>query len=404
MRTAYLDAFSGLSGDMMVGALLDCGADFAELERAVASIPITGYRLSHRRRVLSGISAVKFEVEVIERQPERRFGEIRAMIESAAALDEPARNRAIAIFQALADAEAKIHDTTADEVHFHEVGAVDSIIDIVGAAWGLGQLEVGDVIVSPLPAGSGFTRSQHGIIPVPAPATAELLAGFPVRIGDGAAEMVTPTGAAVLKAIARPGALPLTFEIEKIGYGAGSRTLADRPNVLRLMLGREHSAFESDEMLEIAANIDDLNPQIYDHVMERLFGAGARDVTITPTLMKKGRPAVTLGVIAEAADRDKLARIIFDETSTIGLRFHPISRLKLHREIKEVETRFGKIRVKVSGAEPPPHPHPHAYHHSHQQVTISPEYDDCRHAAITHGVALRIVMEEARAAAQAKFG
>ena len=404
MRTAYLDAFSGLSGDMMVGALLDCGADFAELERAVASIPITGYRLSHRRRVLSGISAVKFEVEVIERQPERRFGEIRAMIESAAALDEPARNRAIAIFQALADAEAKIHDTTADEVHFHEVGAVDSIIDIVGAAWGLGQLEVGDVIVSPLPAGSGFTRSQHGIIPVPAPATAELLAGFPVRIGDGAAEMVTPTGAAVLKAIARPGALPLTFEIEKIGYGAGSRTLADRPNVLRLMLGREHSAFESDEMLEIAANIDDLNTQIYDHVMERLFGAGARDVTITPTLMKKGRPAVTLGVIAEAADRDKLARIIFDETSTIGLRFHPISRLKLHREIKEVETRFGKIRVKVSGAEPPPHPHPHAYHHSHQQVTISPEYDDCRHAAITHGVALRIVMEEARAAAQAKFG
>ncbi|HVA82155.1 MAG TPA: nickel pincer cofactor biosynthesis protein LarC [Candidatus Binataceae bacterium] len=403
MRTAYLDAFSGLSGDMIGGALLDCGADFAELERAVASIPITGYRLSHRRRVLSGISAVKFEVEVVEPQPERHFGEIRAMIESAAALAEPARNRAIAIFQALADAEAKIHNTTPDEVHFHEVGAVDSIIDIVAAAWGFEQLEVGDVIVSPLPGGSGFARSQHGIIPVPAPATAELLAGFPVRIGDGAAEMVTPTGAAILKALARPAALPLAFEIEKIGYGAGARTLADRPNVLRVMLGREHSAFESDAMVEIAANIDDLNPQIYDHVMERLFGAGARDVTITPTLMKKGRPAVTLGVIAEAADRDKLARIIFDETSTIGLRFHPISRLKLHREIKEVETRFGKIRVKISGAEPP-HPHPHAYHHSHQQVTISPEYDDCRHAAITHGVALRIVMEEAHAAARAKFG
>ena len=403
MRTAYLDAFSGLSGDMIGGALLDCGADFAELERAVASIPITGYRLSHRRRVLSGISAVKFEVEVVEPQPERHFGEIRAMIESAAALAEPARNRAIAIFQALADAEAKIHNTTPDEVHFHEVGAVDSIIDIVAAAWGFEQLEVGDVIVSPLPGGSGFARSQHGIIPVPAPATAELLAGFPVRIGDGAAEMVTPTGAAILKALARPAALPLAFEIEKIGYGAGARTLADRPNVLRVMLGREHSAFESDAMVEIAANIDDLNPQISDHVMERLFGAGARDVTITPTLMKKGRPAVTLGVIAEAADRDKLARIIFDETSTIGLRFHPISRLKLHREIKEVETRFGKIRVKISGAEPP-HPHPHAYHHSHQQVTISPEYDDCRHAAITHGVALRIVMEEAHAAARAKFG
>ncbi len=288
-------------------------------------------------------------------------------------------------------------------MHFHEVGAVDSIIDIVAAAWGLEQLEVNDVIVSPLPGGSGFVRSQHGVIPVPAPATAELLAGFPLRIGDGAAEMVTPTGAAIVKALARPAALALKFEIEKIGYGAGSRTLADRPNVLRLMLGREHSDFETDEMVEIAANIDDLNPQIYDHVMERLFGAGARDVTLTPTMMKKERPAVTLGVIAEAADRDKLARIIFDETSTIGLRFHPISRLKLHREIKEVETRFGKIRVKISG-EPPPHHHPHAYPHSHAQVTISPEYDDCRHAAINHGVALRIVIEEAREAACAKFG
>ncbi|MGC1342778.1 MAG: nickel pincer cofactor biosynthesis protein LarC, partial [Candidatus Binataceae bacterium] len=350
------------------------------------------------------ISAVKFEVEVAERQPERHFGEIRAMIENAAALTEPVRGRAIAIFQVLADAEAKIHNTTPNEVHFHEVGAVDSIIDIVGAAWGLEHLEVSHLIVSPLPAGAGFTRSQHGIIPVPAPATAELLAGFPVRLGDGAAEMVTPTGAAFLKALARPATLPLNFEIEKIGYGAGSRTLADRPNVLRIMLGREHSELETDEMVEIAANIDDLNPQIYDHVMERLFGAGARDVTLTPTMMKKGRPAVTLGVIAEAADRDKLARIIFDETSTIGLRFHSVSRLKLPREIQEVETRFGKIRVKISGGQPHPHPHAHAYPQAHAQVTISPEYDDCRHAAINHGVALRVVMEEAREAARAKFG
>ncbi|MFZ0657606.1 MAG: nickel pincer cofactor biosynthesis protein LarC [Candidatus Binataceae bacterium] len=404
MRTAYLDAFSGLSGDMIVGAILDCGADFAELERALASLSLSGYQLSHRRRVLSGISAVKFEVEVAERQPERHFGEIRAMIENAAALTEPVRGRAIAIFQVLADAEAKIHNTTPNEVHFHEVGAVDSIIDIVGAAWGLEHLEVSDLIVSPLPAGAGFTRSQHGIIPVPAPATAELLAGFPVRLGDGAAEMVTPTGAAFLKALARPATLPLNFEIEKIGYGAGSRTLADRPNVLRIMLGREHSELETDEMVEIAANIDDLNPQIYDHVMERLFSAGARDVTLTPTMMKKGRPAVTLGVIAEAADRDKLARIIFDETSTIGLRFHSVSRLKLPREIQEVETRFGKIRVKISGGQPHPHPHAHAYPQAHAQVTISPEYDDCRHAAINHGVALRVVMEEAREAARAKFG
>jgi pyridinium-3,5-bisthiocarboxylic acid mononucleotide nickel chelatase len=393
MKTAYLDAFSGLSGDMMVGALLDCGANFDEMERALAAMPLAGYRISHSRRTLSGIAAVKFDVEVNQPQPERHFGEIRAMIECAATLDDSVKRRAIAIFQVLADAEAKVHHTTPEQVHFHEVGAVDSIIDVVGTAWCLEKLEVGDLIVSALPAGSGFARSQHGVIPVPAPATAELLAGFPMRIGDGAAEMVTPTGAAVLKALARSAALPLTFDVERIGYGAGTRTLEDRPNVLRIMLGREHAEFETDEMIEIAANIDDLNPQIYDHVMELLFTAGARDVTLTPTMMKKGRPAVTLGVIAEAANREKLAQVIFAETSTIGLRFHPVSRLKLHREIREIETRFGKIRVKVSGAS-------QAGNRTRDHITISPEYDDCRRAAAAHGAPLRAVMEEARDAAR----
>jgi uncharacterized protein (TIGR00299 family) protein len=396
MKTAYLDAFSGLSGDMLVGALLDCGADFDAMRRALAAMPLAGYRISQRRRTLSGISAAKFDVEVSEPQPERRFAEIRAMIESAATLGDSVKRRAITIFQVLADAEAKVHRTTPEQVHFHEVGAVDSIIDVVGTAWCLEHLGVADLIVSALPAGSGFARSQHGVIPVPAPATAELLAGFPMRIGDGAAEMVTPTGAAVLKALARPAALPLTFEVERIGYGAGTRTFEDRPNVLRVMLGREQAAFESDEMIEIAANIDDLNPQIYDHVMELLFAAGARDVTLTPTMMKKGRPAVTLGVIAEAANREKLAQVIFAESSTIGLRFHPVSRLKLHREMREVETRFGKIRVKVSGAR-------HAGDHASGHATISPEYDDCRRAAAEHGAPLRVVMEEARDAARKQF-
>ncbi|MGO9602444.1 MAG: nickel pincer cofactor biosynthesis protein LarC [Candidatus Binataceae bacterium] len=392
MRTAYLDAFSGLAGDMIVGAMLDCGADFAQLDRAVASLHLTGYRLMQSRRVMSGISAVKFDVEVSEKQPERRLGEIAAMIDRAAALSPPVKRRAQAIFEALAAAEAKIHDTTPEHVHFHEVGAVDSIVDVVGTAWALEALDIGDVLVSPLPAGSGFARSQHGVIPVPAPATAELLAGFPLRLGDGAAEMVTPTGAAVLKALARPASLPLAFDIEKIGYGAGTRTLEDRPNVLRIMIGREHGAFGSDEMIEIAANIDDLNPQVYDHVMERLFAAGARDVTLTPTMMKKGRPAVMLGVIAEAAMRDALAQIIFAETSTIGLRFHPVARLKLHREIREVETRFGRIRIKVSRAQNGAH--------AHDQANLAPEYDDCKRAAVEHGVALRVVMEEAREAAR----
>ena len=388
MKTAYLDAFSGLSGDMIVGAILDCGAEFGEFERAIKSIPIAGYRLSTARKILSGISALKFDVAVTEPQPERHFGEIRALID-ASPLTAAVRNRAISIFEVLARAEAKIHNTTPDRVHFHEVGAVDSIIDVVGTAWGLEQLGVGEVIVSPLPMGNGFVRSRHGVIPVPAPATIELLADFPLKFGDGAHEMVTPTGAAVVRALARPAEIPLTFEVERVGYGAGTRELEDRPNLLRLMLGRERTAFDRDEMIEISANVDDLSPQIYDHVMNRLFAAGARDVTVTPTIMKKGRPAVTLSVIAEAARRDTIAEIIFAETSTIGLRFHAVGRLKLHREIHEVETRWGKVRVKTSGA------------HGREPTTISPEYDDCRRIAAEHNVALRVVMEEARDAARA---
>lgn len=389
MKTAYLDAFSGLSGDMIVGAILDCGADFAEFERAISTVAIKGYRLSTRRKVSSGISALKFDVEVTEPQPERHFGEIRAMID-ASPLAATVKRRAIAIFEVLAAAEAKIHNTTPDHVHFHEVGAVDSIIDIIGAAWGLEHLGVGDLLVSPLPMGNEFARSQHGVIPVPAPATAELLAGFAVKLGDGAAEMVTPTGAAFVRALARSADIPLNFEIEKVGYGAGTRDLKDRPNVLRLILGRTRTTLESDQMLEISANIDDLNPQIYDHVMDRLFAAGARDVTLTPTIMKKARPAITLSVIAEPAHRDALAEIIFAETTTIGLRFHQVSRLKLHREIKEVETRWGKVRVKVSGRPAEP-------------ITISPEYEDCRRLAATNGVPLRLVLDEARAAARTQL-
>jgi pyridinium-3,5-bisthiocarboxylic acid mononucleotide nickel chelatase len=389
MTTLYLDAFSGLSGDMMVGALLDAGADFAGLEEAVAGLGLRGYRLSTRRKNVSAISALKFDVEVSEPQPERHLSEIRAMIEGAA-LPPPVTHHALAIFEALAVAEAKVHHTTPDRVHFHEVGAVDSIIDIVGAAWCFERLGVTSVLVSPLPMGSGFAKSLHGVIPVPAPATIELLADFPLRLNDGTAEMVTPTGAAILRALARPAPAILAFVSDRVGYGAGTKEFADRPNVLRVLLGREVGAETSDELLEIAANIDDLNPQIYDHVSERLFSAGARDVTLTPTVMKKGRPAIVLSVLTEPALRDQIAAIIFAETSTIGLRFHPVKRLKLERRTAEVETRFGTIRVKISGAEGHP-------------ATIAPEYDDCRRAALTHNAPLKLVLEEAAAATRRMF-
>jgi pyridinium-3,5-bisthiocarboxylic acid mononucleotide nickel chelatase len=384
MKTAYFDAFSGLSGDMMVGALLDCGVEFDKLEAALASLPIKGARLSCRRKTVSGIAAIKFEVEVTEAQPERHLSQILAMIE-ASSIGAAAKRRARAIFEVLAGAEAKVHHTTPEQVHFHEVGAVDSIMDVVGTAWALEELGIGELLVSPLPMGSGFARSQHGIIPVPAPATAELLAGFTIRIGDGPAEMVTPTGAAALRALGRSASMPLNFEIERIGYGAGTREYEDRPNVLRIMIGHERGALDTDELIEIAANIDDLNPQIYDHVMERLFSAGARDVTLTPTIMKKGRPAITIAVLAEAAKRDALAKVLFAETSTIGVRFHPVARLKLRREIREVETQWGRIKVKFSEGD--------------GATTATPEYDDCRRIATANNVPLKTVMEEARAAA-----
>jgi hypothetical protein len=395
MKSAFLDAFSGLSGDMIAGAMIDAGAEFDELRDALASLPLDGYRLTTRRKLVSGISALKFEVEVSAMQPERHLSEIREIVADAAALSASVKDRAMAIFGVLAEAEAKIHQTTPEEVHFHEVGAVDSIIDIVAAAWGYERLELGEMMVSPLPAGSGLVRSQHGIIPVPAPATAELLRGFPMRMGDGASEMVTPTGAAILRALAVPAPHAMDLLVERVGYGAGTRELPDRPNVLRLMVGerpetrdRNHAqAYETDALLEIQANIDDLNPQIYDHVVERLFEAGARDVTLTPTIMKKGRPAITLSVLAEPSAREKIAAMLFAETSTIGLRYHPVARLKLSREIKEVETRWGRVRVKVSRA-------------GGDAVTLSPEYDDCKRIAREHQVALRLVLEQAQAAAR----
>lgn len=386
MVCAYLDAFSGLSGDMLVGALLDLGLDFAQFKDAMGLLGLHGCELRLGRRELSGISAARFDVEVAEPQPERHLQDIRVIIERSG-LAQDVKDKAIAIFTALAGAEAKVHNSSPQEVHFHEVGAVDSIIDIVGTAWGISTLGIDELLVSPLPMGKGFARTRHGLIPIPPPATLELLNGFALRIGDGEAEMVTPTGAAVLKSLAIPAPIPLGFQAHRVGYGAGTRTFTDRPNVLRILMGQRTAALNTDELLEIATNIDDLNPQIYDHLCQRLFAAGARDVTLTPTIMKKGRPAITVSILAEAALREAIAAVLFEETTTIGIRFHPVSRLKLEREIKEIATRWGAIRVKVSRRDTGP-------------ATISPEYDDCRRAAVQHRVALKIVMQDTLAAAR----
>lgn len=429
MRVAYLDAFSGISGDMTIGAFLDLGMPLHALEGALAPLGLGGYRLEVSRRVRSGIEATKFDVHLDAAggatehdhpaagmlpshhhhhddgtrdddghdhdhpADHRHYREIRALL-GEAPLAPGVRSRAQRVFQALAEAEGRIHGVPPDDVAFHEVGAVDAIVDVVGAAACLDHFAVAEVLVSPLPLGSGLTRSRHGTIPVPAPATLELLRGFPVRPEDGDRELVTPTGAAIVAALARPGA-PGEIVPEAIGYGAGTRELADRPNLLRVVLGERAAADGTsavphptrERMVVLEANIDDMNPEFFDAAVEGLFAAGARDVTLAPITMKKGRPATLLQVIVEPARRDRIAEVMLRETSTIGVRSHDIERLVLPREERSVLTRYGAVRVKV--------------------VTlpdggrrVAPEYEDCRRAARDAGVPVAEVYAEAARAAR----
>jgi uncharacterized protein (TIGR00299 family) protein len=321
MRVLYFDAFSGISGDMTVGALLALGLDFDELRAEVGKLPLEGYALKQSWRHVHGIHACKFDVDLPQSEPaphhehghgshehdhghhhadhvhhevpkthaghggrpvhdHRAFREIRTMIVSSG-LAEKVKERALAIFATLAEAEAKVHGVPTDDVTFHEVGAIDSIVDIVGTAIGLVALNIDHAYASALPLGSGMVRSQHGIIPVPGPATIELLRGFPVKVGDGNGEMVTPTGAAIVRAIVRPGATTAAATGERVGYGAGTKTWTDRPNLLRLMMGTIAVPVTTETMLVVETNIDDGNPELFEYVMEQLFAAGARDVWLT---------------------------------------------------------------------------------------------------------------------------
>ncbi|HEY2386318.1 MAG TPA: nickel pincer cofactor biosynthesis protein LarC [Candidatus Binatia bacterium] len=379
---AYLDAFSGISGDMTVGALLDCGFPFSELQRHVAALPIRGCALVLERRAHGPIDAAKFDVRTTEPQPERTLATIRGILESAT-LPPRARALALAAFQALAEAEGRVHGVAPERVHFHEVGGVDAIVDILGAALGVDALGITEIFVSPLPLGSGVVDTQHGRIPVPAPATVELLRGYAVRPGDGEGEMVTPTGAAIVRGFGAVPAPAPSLVVVRAGYGSGTRTLADRPNVLRILLGEASAS--ADEMLVVETNIDDMSPELYAHATARLFAAGAVDVVLVPVQMKKGRPGVLLQVLAPPARRDEIAAVLFAETTTIGLRFHGVQRLMLPRETREVVTPYGPITVKVATGPAGP--------------IAAPEYESCRAAAERHGVPLRVVYEAARRAA-----
>jgi len=285
------------------------------------------------------------------------------------------------IFSRLAEAEGQVHDKEPDEVAFHEVGAVDSIVDIVGTAIGMTYFGVEQAWVSTLPLGSGIVHTQHGPLPVPGPATTELLRGFATRFGDGVSELVTPTGAAIVAALAQPGVVP-AFRISAVGYGAGTRVLNDRPNLLRLVLGDRDEAAGEDELVVIETNIDDSSPELFDYTMERLFEAGARDVWLTPAHMKKNRPGVVLSVLAAEGERDRVSSVILSETSAIGLRSYAVRRVVLSRQILEVETPYGRVRVKIS-------------HGPDGCTNVAPEYEDCKRLAREKNVPLKLVYRAA---------
>ncbi len=385
MKVAYFDCFAGASGDMILGALIDAGLGPDDLRERLSALRLPDWQLNVRRVVKGSVAATAVEIETEAGHMQRTLGDIEALIANSAL---PERDRALAlrIFRRLAEAEAQVHGVSAEEVHFHEVGAVDAMVDVVGAVSGLSLLGVERVHVSPLPLGRGFVHAAHGLLPLPGPAVMELLRGVPVVGRETEGETVTPTGAAILTTLAASyGALP-PFTIRHIGYGAGRRE-TDYPNVLRVLIGETEIEANVEWLVLLETNIDDLNPQVYDHVMNRLLGAGALDVWLTPVQMKKNRPGVLVSVLCQAADEAALTEILFRETTTLGLRRQMTERRRLPREIREVQTRFGPARIKVAFADG-------------QVLRVMPEYEDCKHLAEANGVPLREVLAEVERLAQ----
>ncbi|HXG65575.1 MAG TPA: nickel pincer cofactor biosynthesis protein LarC [Blastocatellia bacterium] len=371
MRGVYFDCYAGVSGDMLIGALIDLGVDIDTLRQQLSSLKLSGYEIRAHRVKRSGIAATKFDVDVDPKaQPARAFAEIREII-SDSALSAQVKARAIAAFARLAEAEARVHDTTVEKVHFHEVGAVDAIIDIVGAMIGFEALGVERFYSSPLRTGYGTVKAEHGLLPIPAPGTAELLKGVPVYAGELEGEFVTPTGAAIVTTLCESfGPLP-PMQIDRTGYGAGSRDPEGFPNALRLILGdvaAQPSAAEPESVMVVETNIDDMNPQVYGFVMERAFALGALDVFMTPAQMKKDRPGVLLTALCAPDRLDSITEMLLAETSTLGVRYYQARRRVLDRVIEEVETPYGCVRIKVArdGA---------------RTLHYQPEYEDCARLA-----------------------
>ena len=401
MRVAYFDCPSGAAGDMIMGALVDAGVPFEALRDELAKLRLPGWSLE-RREVMKGVfRATKIDVHVHDHDhagdaaghshahghdrhehPDRN---LRAILDLIAASDLPATVKANAsrIFTRLGEAEARVHGTTVDHVHFHDVGAVDAIVDVTGACVGLHLLGVDQVHCSALPLGGGFVTGAHGRIPIPGPGTAELLKGFPVVDTGVRRELVTPTGAAILTTLARAaGAMP-AMTVEAVGYGAGNMEL-DAPNVIRLFLGRAASSGGRETIMQVETTVDDMSPQLWEVVIERLFETGALDVYLTPVTMKKSRPGTVLTALCAPDRVTELSRVLFEESPTIGVRWTAYQRERLDREMVTLPTTYGAIPFKVSRLDG-------------RVVTVTPEFDEVRRIARAKGLPVREVLDQARA-------
>ena len=396
MKIVYFDCFSGISGDMTVGALLDAGLKLETLEKELKKLGLTGYQLEAKKVVKKGISATQFKVNVKEKGVERRFKDILDILENSK-LDEEIKKEIKKIFFNIAQAESKIHRKDIDKIHFHEIGGLDSIIDIASAVIGIKTLGIEKIHSSTLPVGRGFVKCAHGVIPVPAPATLELLKNIPTYSGGVESEMITPTGAGIIGTLAKSfGERPL-MKVERIGYGAGEKEFTI-PNLLRVSIGEKilrdenlKDGYVSDEAVLIETNIDDMNPEFYDYIMEQLFFQGALDVFLTPIQMKKNRPAHMLSIIVYEQNLKEILEVLFSEATTLGVRIREVKRLRLAQQNFIAETKYGKIKVKVGIFKG-------------EIKNIAPEYKDCKKIAKQHQVPLKEVYEEAKKFAYNKLG
>ncbi|MBU0533405.1 MAG: nickel pincer cofactor biosynthesis protein LarC [Candidatus Omnitrophica bacterium] len=388
MQVAYFDCFSGISGDMILGALIDLGVSPKYLEKELNKMTLPAFKLVVKNVKKQGIGGVGLEV-VTKDKKERTLKDILTIIDKSS-LDKDIKGTAKKIFARLNDAESRVHREHKERMHFHELGMLDTIVDVVGVLVGIKKLGIEQIYSSPLHLGTGFVKCVHGILPVPSPATAELLKGIPVYNKNIEAELVTPTGAVLITSLAQKfGDMP-KMEVEKIGYGAGHKDLPASqqaglpiPNLLRVMVGDMAKDYEQDTVSLIQTNIDDMNPQICGYLMDKLLEQSALDVWFTPIQMKKNRPAVCLSVLAEKNDVDSLCEVIFSQSTSIGVRISEVNRKKLARETKTIKTKYGKVVLKIGRV-------------GKIVKNISPSYDDCSKLADKLNIPLKDVLEEAK--------